>query len=180
MLPLGFRRAVLKHVYSILRGKDLETGEFAPQRRDVQFEILKQAQDYVLDIQHWHEFLKCLLRAGYRGKAMVTSFTGLLYSYSLFLIGKRDYELDPTTLRDIVARWFFMTSLTGRYSASPESAMEQDLSRLREVRTKEEFVALLDGIVATTFTEDYWAITLPTELAAWRRGARPCMPTMLL
>lgn len=164
-VALGFRRAVLKHVYSILRGKDLETGEFAPQRRDEQFGILKQAQDYVLDIQHWHEFLKCLLRAGYRSKGMVTSFTGLLYSYSLFLIGKRDYELDPTTLRDVVARWFFMTSLTGRYSTSPESAIEQDLSRLREIRTKDEFVSLLDGIGATTFTEDYWAITLPTELA---------------
>jgi hypothetical protein len=30
---LGFRRARLQHVYSILRGKDLETGEFSDERR---------------------------------------------------------------------------------------------------------------------------------------------------
>ena len=60
-VALGFRRAVLKHVYSILRGKDLETGDFSPQRRYEQFRALKEAQEYVLEIQNWHEFLKCLL-----------------------------------------------------------------------------------------------------------------------
>jgi hypothetical protein len=163
-VALGFRRAVLKHVYSILRGKDLETGDFSPQRRDEQFRALKEAQEYVLEIQNWHEFLKCLLQAGYRSKAMVTSFTGLLYTYAFFLIGRRDYALDPSILRDVISRWFFMTSLTGRYTTSPESAMEQDLARLREVPTGSEFVRLLDEIIATTFTEDYWGITLPAEL----------------
>ena len=33
-VALAFRRGRLQHVYSILRGKDLETGEFSPERRD--------------------------------------------------------------------------------------------------------------------------------------------------
>jgi uncharacterized protein with ParB-like and HNH nuclease domain len=37
---LGFRRAILKFVYSILRGKDLETGSFDEDRRIKQFENL--------------------------------------------------------------------------------------------------------------------------------------------
>lgn len=41
---LAFRRARLKYVYSILRGKDLETEQFSTERRDEQFELLKQAQ----------------------------------------------------------------------------------------------------------------------------------------
>lgn len=58
-----------------------------------------------------------------------------------------------------------MTALTARYSASPESAMEQDLARLRDAADSQAFLGLLDGIVRTTFTEDYWSITLPAELA---------------
>ena len=37
---LGFRRALLQHVYSILRGKDLETGEFSEERRRASFAFL--------------------------------------------------------------------------------------------------------------------------------------------
>jgi len=58
---LGFKRARLKYVYSILRGKDLETEEFSTERRDAQFEVLKKAQVRVLNVQYWHDFLNSLL-----------------------------------------------------------------------------------------------------------------------
>ncbi|MEZ4517440.1 MAG: DUF262 domain-containing protein [Chloroflexota bacterium] len=38
---LAFKRARLQFVYSILRGKDLETGEFSEERRDQQFDTLR-------------------------------------------------------------------------------------------------------------------------------------------
>ena len=43
-IALGFGRGRVKSVYQILRGKDLETGEFSPERRDSQFKILQEAQ----------------------------------------------------------------------------------------------------------------------------------------
>ncbi len=58
-----------------------------------------------------------------------------------------------------------MTALTGRYTGSPETLMEQDLARLRDVSDARGFVAVLDRIVDDTLTEDYWSITLPNELA---------------
>ena len=36
-VAVAFRRAVLKHVYTLLRGKDLETGGSSPERREAQF-----------------------------------------------------------------------------------------------------------------------------------------------
>lgn len=162
---LGFRRARLRHVYSILRGKDLETETFSEERRDEQFAVLQQAQSLVLNRQTWHEYFKCLLRAGYRSEAMVTSQTTLLYSYVFYLIGKHDFHVDHYTLRNLIARWFFMVSLTGRYTSSPESVMEQDLARLRGLSTTEEFVLTLDRVVEATFTEDFWGIALPELLA---------------
>jgi hypothetical protein len=164
-VALGFHRARLQHVYSILRGKDLDTGEFSEERREQQFAILKDSQSYTLNLQNWHEFLKTLIKAGYRSNRFITSKLGLLYSYAFYLIGKRDFGVDSYTLRNMIARWFFMVSLTGRYTGSPETQMEQDLLGLRSIRSAEDFVSLLDRVITDAFTEDYWNITLPNNLA---------------
>ena len=57
-----------------------------------------------------------------------------------------------------------MTSITGRYTSSPETVMESDLARLRGVKTSLEFINTLDQIIKDTLTEDYWNITLVNEL----------------
>ena len=162
---LGFRRARLQHVYSILRGKDLETGEFSDERREQQFSVLDHAQTDTLNLQNWKDFFKCIQLAGYQGKQMVSSRNALLYSYVYYLIGKRDYGLDENRLRNAIARWFFLVALTGRYTNSPEARMEQDLADLREVRSAEDFIERIDLVTGATFTRDYWDITLPGELA---------------
>ncbi len=162
---LGFRRARLEYARSLLRGKDLETKQFSEKRRVEQFERLKQAQAYTLNLQHWHEFLKTVLRAGYRSEDMITSQMALLYSYTLFLIGKRDYGVEDFKLRNIIARWFFMISLTRRYTGgSPETTKESDLGRLRTVKNADDFIKTLNRIINDELTEDFWNITLPNEL----------------
>lgn len=162
---LAFRRARLEHVYSILRGKDLQTGEFSGERRDTQFALLQDAQAHVLDLQHWHDFLKVLKRAGYIHPSMITSETALAYTYTLWLIGKRDFGLPQHALRDLMARWFFLSSLTGRYTASPETRMDQDLALLRGRTSPEEFAEALEQEIRAVLTPDYWKVTLPNELA---------------
>ena len=161
----GFRRARLQYVYNILRGKDLESGEFSTARRENQFAVLQTAQEKVLDLQNWHDFLKCIKRAGYSGRSMIISDTSLLYSYVFYLIGKYDFCVDAFGLRNLIARWFFMSTITSRYSGSFESTMEQDLNRLRILKNAEEFVAVQNRIITDTLGEDFWSITLPNELA---------------
>jgi len=165
IVALGFRRARLQFVYSILRGKDLETGQFSAERRDEQFALFHKAQGYALDIQHWHEFLKAVNIAGFRSEAVITSQNALLYTYALFLIGKRDFAVHHATLRMMIARWFFMASLTGRYTNSPETRMEQDLADLRGMGSEAGFVGLLNRTIDDALTDDFWNITLPNELA---------------
>lgn len=162
---LGFKRARLQHVYSILRGKDLETGEFSEERRDAQFDVLKAAQSRALGLQHWHDYFKAIAHSGHRGGGLITSQTALLFTYVFYLIGRTEYGLDEYALRQLCARWFFMTSLTGRYTSSPESAMESDLARLREVKSAEAFAQAMGRVCDSTLTNDFWNITLPNELA---------------
>jgi len=163
-VALGFRRARLQHVYSLLRGKDLQTRQFSVEQREQQFETLRQAQDYTLDLQNWHEFFKVLKRAGYPSGQLISSQMAVLYTYALWLIGKRDFGVDPHHLREVMARWFFMAALTGRYTGSPETRMEQDLALLRGAATAGEFVRILDQQIDAVLTRDYWEVTLPNEL----------------
>ena len=162
---LAFRRARLEYVYSILRGKNAETGEFSVDLRDLQFGRLREAQAKVLNLTHWHDFLQCLTQAGYRGKRMVNSETALFFAYTLYLIGRTELEVPPKSLRTAIARWFFMSSLTGRYTGSPESAMESDLAMIREATTGDQFLATLEQACGIVLTNDFWTVTLPNELA---------------
>ena len=163
---LAFRRGRLQHVYNILRGKDLETGAVSDERRQAQFERLRAAQDEIVDLTNWHEFLKCLSHAGFRQNRMITSENAVIYTYALWLIGKRDFRVKRRVLRGTIARWFFMAHTSGRYTSSPEAQIESDLSRLSSlaIGDSEGFCEILDGIVRSNFTKDYWEISLPNRL----------------
>ena len=162
---LAFKRAELEHVYSMLRGKDLATKEFSVDRRGQQFEKLREAQSKVLNLQYWHDFMQCLKRAGYRTKRMISSQNALLYSYILYLIGRTEFHVNEHELRSVIAQWFFMSTLTGRYTRGSESGMESDLAMLRDVTNVGEFTIKLRQTCNVVLTTDFWEVALPNELA---------------
>ncbi len=162
---VGFRRAKLPDVYALLRGKDLKTRTFSVEQRDRQFALLQQAQSKTLNLQHWHDYLKVLKRAGYLRGDMISSKMAVLFTYALWLIGKVDYHIDPYTLREAMARWLFMALLTGRYTKSPESRMEQDLSLLRDTSSAQGFLETLEQEIQAVLTPDFWEVSLPNQLA---------------
>lgn len=162
---VAFRRGRLEHVYSILRGKDLRTGEFTPERRAEQFAKLQEAQSRVLNLTHWADFLNVVRYAGYRHERYVSSVGALLFAYQLYLIGRTEFGVEPFVLKQTVARWLFMSLLTGRYTSSPESKYEMDLSILPSNNDPEAFVKTLQDVEAATLTDDFWTKTLPLDLS---------------
>jgi hypothetical protein len=163
-VALGFQRGRLKSVYQILRGKDLDTGEFSPERRETQFGILREAQAQVLNLTHWHQFLSSLVGAGFRSGEMISSQNALLYAYAFYLIGRIRYHLPEHQLQKLIGRWFFAASLTGRYTGSPETVMDGDLNRLKGAKDGEAFVGILEEMMANELTNDFWSVTLPASL----------------
>lgn len=160
----GFQRGRLKSVYQVLRGKDMETGQFSAERRDQQFAVLRSAQDEVLDLTHWHQFLSCLIGAGFRSGEMISSKNAMLYAYAFYLVGKKRFRLVEYQLQRLIGRWFFAASLTGRYTSSPETVMDSDLNRLKEVKDRAGFVFMLEEIMGNVLTNDFWTVTLPSNL----------------
>lgn len=162
---LALKRARLENVYGALRGRNGGKGLDNPEKRDAQFALMREAQAAVLNLANWHHFLDSLKLAGYRGQKMITSETTIIYCYALYLIGMRDYGIDRTAMRQLVAEFFFMASMTGRYTNSPETRFEADLGLIRDLSDGQAFLSRLREICTTTLTGDFWDINLPAQLA---------------
>jgi len=164
-IGLALKRARLENVYNALRGRDAKTGLEYPEKRDEQFRRMQVGQSAALNLANWHHFLSSLTLAGYRGEKMISSETAIIYSYVLYLIGIQDYKIDKSTMRQVIAEFFFMAALTGRYTNSPETRFEADLALVRELPDGEAYIHKLREVCATTLTSDFWSITLPSQLA---------------
>lgn len=162
---LSLKRARLENVYGALRGRDAKTGLDDPERREAQFALMRDGQKAALNLTNWHDFMNALKLAGYRSEKMISSGATIIFSYVLYLIGLRDYGVDRVTMRQTIAEFFFMASLTGRYTNSPETRFESDLSLIRDLPDGSAFLARLRELCTTTLTGDYWTITLPSQLA---------------
>jgi hypothetical protein len=163
-IAIGFYRGRLKSVYHILRGKDPDTDEITPQMREIQFGVLREAQDVVLNLTNWHSFFKCLVAAGYRGSEMINSNITLIYAYAMFLIGRTRFGLSYYDLERLIGRWFIATSISSRYIGSFESEVDGDLRKLKDLSDKVDFIRTLDNILSTTLTSDFWGINLPERM----------------
>jgi hypothetical protein len=164
----GLRRGRLGNAYNALRGANPRTGEIIPENREKELEKLKQGQAVVLRDIHWDEFLRVLERAGFRSSSMITSSNAVLYTYAIWLIGRVDFEVPVDQLREVMARWFFMSQITGRYSGSTESQISEDLDRLDEAllvdKSPESFSSAVNALISAAIPDDWWRVTLVENL----------------
>lgn len=164
-IAVGLRRAKLSDAYNALRGRDPRTRLIHPEMREVELSRLKVGQAHAVKPLHWDEFLRVLERAGFRSRDMITSKNTVLYSYALWLIGRIDFRVPVDELREVVARWFFMSQITGRYTSSPETRAQENFNRLEGVpATPSGFVDVLNGQIRAAVPPDWWTVSLPEHL----------------
>jgi len=163
-IAIGFFRARLQNAYQILRGKEVNLGTFSEELRDSQFEILRDSQSVVLDLKHWHLFLNAIRAAGFRSKELISSEAALMYTYVYYLIGTTVYKVPQQTLERLIGRWFYFVSVTARYSGGAETIMDGDLARVKDLSSSDDFVQALEGVMASTLTDDFWQETAPFNL----------------
>lgn len=166
MVAIGQRRGRLSDAYAALQAKERHTGRVNPERQEQQLELLKQALPLVTDEVNWTEFIRSIQTAGFRSGKNVTSNMNIIYSYVIFLLGRKDFDVELSRLRAIVARWLFMAQLTGRYTGSSETQIQKDIDLIGGLTPGDAvgFEAALDRVIATELTEDFWRYNLPQRL----------------
>jgi len=165
MIAVALKRASLRRVYGVLRGRDAQTGEFSESARQAQFERLQATLPSVVDLTNWHEFLKCIAAAGYRREATIISKNAVVFAYALFLIGRVEFALSIGELRRRIARWFYAASVTARLTGSFETDMESLLGQVAQCADGNEFASLIERDISHMLTNDFWALILPERLA---------------
>ncbi|AZR74361.1 hypothetical protein BBF96_13765 [Anoxybacter fermentans] len=157
----SFLRGRLKYAYLILKGRDFENKVISEKFRKKNFEIFKEEQKKALDLTNWHDFIKIIQSAGFVNDKLISSKIAFFVSYTLYLLGKHKFSIHYKDLETIIRKWFVFSLLTQRYTGSPESVIEKDLTLFKDETV---FIEKLEEIMNSELTEDYWKITLPQRL----------------
>jgi len=118
-IAVGFHRGRLRSVYQVLRGKDPDTDRFSPALRDQQFARLRQAQEKVLDLNNWHDFLSLIRNIGFRSTEMISSKNALLYAYAFYVLGRAKFGVQLNALQRLIGMWFFAAALCANMTETP-------------------------------------------------------------
>ena len=161
----GFRRARLKYAYQLMRGKDLKTGAVTAATRAENLKIFKESLDVVMNLNNWHAYLNLFAQAGYITGDFIAGTNAVVYCYVMYLIGKYAYKVKTADLNKVIIKWIYMTTVTYFYSEMTDSRVESMFADLRKVKTADEYVQYLENYISTRFTDDYFDVTLPKNLA---------------
>ena len=126
------KRARLSELVQLLTGRDFETREFKEEIEEQTFAQMYEGVSNVINEYNFKQFMQTIRSAGFISPKMVTSNMALDFAYALFLILQNSDEPVANRKR-IVQRWYVLSILTQRYSASPESAFAKDLKVISEV-----------------------------------------------
>lgn len=81
-------------------------------------------------------------------------------AYTLYLILASTPEIPKDQIKRFVQKWFVLSTLTSRYTASPESQMHRDMQSIEE----KGFLNFFAEIEASALSESFWRVTLPQNL----------------
>jgi len=153
---VGFNRTVLKNVYPLLA----EEGS-----TELNLDIWKKAQDKVLERKNWQNFINIVMSAGFIYDKLITQPNAFVYIYGIYLIGL-DLNVDRTELERTIASFFFMATLSRRYSSGAETLAQEDIQLIKDnLKNDISYVETLEEIMRISLTKDFFEIQLISELS---------------
>ncbi len=159
----AFERARLRYAYMLLRGKNLETGKLDEETREKNLLAFREAIQIVTNLNNWHAFMNIISDAGYLNGSLISSNNAIIFTYMFYLIGKEKYKVAINDLRDLMKRFFFVATIRGLFTDSPESAVERIFADLRDADAK-RFIEYFNNVMKNQFTDDYFKFNLINEL----------------
>ena len=164
-----FGRGKLADLVALLSGRDFEARDYKAEIADESFAKLHDGVIRFMKKENFQDFVVALRSAGFTSASLIASQNAVNFAYNLYLTLQRDSSIPSVDVKGWVQRWFVMSVLTGRYSASPESRMDRDI---RDIRNR-GFMAVYNDVVAAQLSDNYWAVNLPQSLntTSTRTGA---------
>lgn len=157
---VGFGRGVASALVSELSGRDPESRKVDEDRIPAAYAKLEGALLEIVRKYHLQNFVMIIKSAGFIRPHMIGSMNALNFAYALYLRLRTETTMSEGERSDIVRRWFVLSMLTGRHSASFESTWDQDIRRIRELGARNYLKQLEESVLSDAF----WDVTLPANL----------------
>jgi hypothetical protein len=155
-----FKRGRLAELVSLLSGRDFETREYRIEIEEESFKQLHEAVLQAVNQVNYERYLMIVRSTGIVRKSLIRSQNVLNFGYALYL-ALRERKIDSNEIEQIVRRWLALTILTGRYSASPESAFDYDIKRFFSYDDPMEYLKITE---AGELSDAFWNVNLVQRL----------------
>ena len=156
----AFNRGKVSVLVDLLSGRDFESRSFKEEIIEKSFADLSSGIKNFVNEYHFKQFILAIKNAGFVTPKLLNSQMTLNFAYTLYLILQRSDKISKTEIKSYVQRWFVLSTLTGRYTASPESQMDRDL---REISAK-GFLEFFKENELHFWDETFWEVTLVKNL----------------
>ena len=154
------KRAKLADLVAMLSGRDFETREFKEEIVESTYKDLEAGVNNVISGYNFTQFMIAIRAAGFTSKKLVNSVMAIDFAYAVYLILQESKEVPVDEIKSLVQRWYVLSVLTGRYSASPESSFAKDIRAIGENGVK----ATLKAIEDANLSDNFWDIQLNQNL----------------
>ena len=155
-----FKRARLAELVQLLSGRDFETREYKEDIAAHTFKGMYKGVENFVNEYNFKQFMQTIRGAGFISPKMITSNMALDFAYALFLM-LQESDVPVADRKRIVQKWYVLSILTQRYSASPESAFAKDLKVISEVGIPQA----LKNIEDATLSDNFWNVALVQNLS---------------
>lgn len=154
-----FRRGRLEDLVALLSGRNFETREYEESIVENTFSRLRDGIMNFMNETHFKRFIMIIRSAGFIDSSLISSQNALNFAYILYLT-LRNQEVDAGDIERYVRRWYVMSILTGRYSGSPESTIDQDIRLIDQNGIEAHSGVVIRG----ELSDGFWETTLPQQM----------------
>lgn len=151
-----FGRGRLSDLVALLSGRNFETRQYEDSIAEDSFAKLKRGVLRFINKTHFARFVMIIRSAGFVTSGLIGGRNAVNFAYILYLRGRSE-NLPSSDLERLVARWYVMSILRGRYSGSPETAFDLDI---RQISTK-GLVSYAESVIETELPDSFWTGMLP-------------------
>lgn len=153
-----FKRGRLQDLVALLSGRNFETRQYEESIALASFERLKTGIHNFMNETNFKRFVMILRSAGFVESSMIRSQNAINVAYMVYL-HLRSKNTDAAKIETFVRKWFVLSILTGRYSASPESQIDFDIKQIDGLGFEEH----LDRVESAELSDAFWDFGLPQQ-----------------
>ncbi|MFH1962380.1 MAG: DUF262 domain-containing protein [bacterium] len=154
-----FKRGRLEDLVALLSGRNFGTRDYEEVIAEQSFKLLEEGVLDFMNEMNFKRFIMILKSAGFVESSMIRSQNTINFAYIVYLI-LRSQKIDPSIIESNVRKWFVMSVLTGRYSSSPESALDYDIRKIDEMG----FMKYMEDVEAAAMSDAFWNAGLPQQM----------------